>query len=170
MDDTTQSVLEELRSIGQVYLASPLRADHPNTKQARIRSAKRAAGWITRNGVAALSPVAHSIALEAQAKRDGSPIEQGYEDLWQGVDATLLDHSSALVILTLPDWEKSEGVSDEIHRALDNKTPIFLANQTPAENQPYKLLRAPYSTEREEAYVEIQNELFTQHSKQAEVQ
>jgi len=170
MDDTTQSVLEELQGIGQVYLASPLRAEHPNTKQARIRSATRAAGWLTRNGVTALSPVAHSIALEAQAKRDGNPIGQGYEDLWRGVDATLLDHSSALVILTLPDWEKSEGVSDEIHRALDNKTPIFLANQTPAENQPYKLLRAPYSTEREEAYVEIQNKLFAQNHEQQEVQ
>jgi len=170
MDDTTQSVLEELRSIGQVYLASPLRADHPNTKQARIRSAKRAAGWITRNGVAALSPVAHSIALEAQAKRDGSPIEQGYEDLWQGVDATLLDHSSALVILTLPGWEESEGVSDEIHRALDNQTPIFLANQTHLKGQPYELLRAPYSTDREGACVEIQGELFAQHDNQPEAQ
>jgi len=163
----TRGVLDELQELGLSYLACPYRDESRITEQGRVRESTRAAAWLHKRRVHVFSPLTHSDAIESRCKQDGRPMQGTYQDTWKGIDDAFLTRCSSLIILTIPGWDESEGVNDEIHTALDLELPIFLANPQPvsaplsvAGGDALELRRAPYSTDREDTYVEIQNELF----------
>jgi hypothetical protein len=96
-----------------VYLASPYTPTEGESIHDRFTWACRAAAYLMREGVAVFSPIAHShpVAdfLEAEIRFN--------HDAWMRQDLPILSNASRLVVLTLPGWERSRGVTAEIAHA-----------------------------------------------------
>ena len=92
-----------------------------------------------RAGLIVFSPVVHSHPLT----RYGLPGNWGF---WKGYDQAYLEACSALAVLTLDGWRKSEGVGSEIRVAEQLGMPCWLVD--PAR---VGLARMPKSTPAAEA-------------------
>lgn len=90
------------------YLASPYSHCEEEVKNKRAEQAAIAASELTKAGVLVFSPIVHSHAMHRVGGLEGT------WDFWQKIDLDYLNHSALLVVLKLPGWEKSVGVTAEI--------------------------------------------------------
>ena len=109
------------------YLASPYSyrsasADVVKKVQMhRFEACTRAAGWlISQFGWNVFSPITHSHPLHILA-----PGLRGDWEFWKKIDTEYLQISSRIVILTIPGWEKSTGVTAEREIASDLGLTVF---------------------------------------------
>lgn len=101
-----------------IYLASPYSHRDPAVKEARFVHACKAAAWLLTNfpedNVFAPIPHSHPMAVHGNLRGDWT--------FWKRIDVDWLHRCNEFMILTLPGWEESTGVTDEtaIARTLPN--------------------------------------------------
>jgi len=94
------------------YLASPYSA-HPDGFQTAYREACEQAAIITKAGVNAMSPIAHSQPIAVWGN-----IDKFDHDTWLRLDAALIDAAHGMIWLELPGSENSRGMQWELDRFL----------------------------------------------------
>ena len=97
-----------------IYLACPYSHESSTVREARFVLANAAAAVLMRAGLYAFSPISHTHPI---AQTGGLPLGWDY---WEGYDREILSHCGALVVLEIPGWRESKGVTGElkISRAL----------------------------------------------------
>jgi hypothetical protein len=95
------------------YLASPYADPDPAVRQARFEIVCRIAGALMARGEVVFSPIAHSHSIQMLAN---PPLPREW-NFWQRQDFEFLRHADILAVATLPGWEESTGVTEEITRA-----------------------------------------------------
>lgn len=104
-----------------IYLGAPY--SHPDRQVMldRVDKINRAASFLMREGIYVYSPISHTHPI---AMSGGLPT--GW-DFWEGFDTAMLSACRALVVLKLPGWDTSTGISNE--RAISERLsrPIFWA-------------------------------------------
>jgi nucleoside 2-deoxyribosyltransferase len=101
-----------------IYLASPYSDPDLVIREQRFHEVCKFAALLTSNGALVFSPIAHS-----------HPIAQYMDkshkfDFWSRFDLWMLERCEVMMILTLPGWEKSEGIKAEISFAREQGIPI----------------------------------------------
>ena len=107
-----------------LYLASPYTSDDPDEQRLRYYHACRAAAKLMEQGHVVFSPIAHSHGI-ARFVKDHD------HDFWMEQDLTFLTYADKLVVLTLPGWEHSRGVKQEVEFAKQLGMPIEYMEVTP---------------------------------------
>lgn len=101
----------EQAAVGKVltYLACPYSHPSPIVREERFKFCTRAAAWLIREkGWNVFSPITHSHPLHVQGGCSGD------WSFWEQFDREYISLSCRLVVLLLPGWSKSTGVSSEI--------------------------------------------------------
>jgi hypothetical protein len=101
-------MLKDLDKSKLYYFASPYSHDNTFVRQARYEATIYIASELTKLGFRLLEPIA---MCHEQSNRHNMP--SGY-DFWQTRDRGFIDVCDAVLVLTLPGWKKSKGVTDEI--------------------------------------------------------
>jgi hypothetical protein len=100
------------------YLASPYSAPESRTQELRFDQACRTAAALKRAGLFIFSPIAHSHPIAAH----GLP---GDFSFWQTFCELTLGRCDGMIVLCLPGWQTSTGVSAEIKLAEEKRLPIY---------------------------------------------
>jgi hypothetical protein len=106
------------------YFASPYSAPDVYTREKRYIQALMAAGELHKMGYCLIEPIGMS---HHTAKVCALPT--GY-DHWKSRDRAFIDHSDGIIVLNIPGWVESVGVSDEIKFAFANNKPVWLYETT----------------------------------------
>jgi hypothetical protein len=105
------------------YLAAPYSHRDPEVVEARVVHIARAAAWLLENtGKNVFSPISHSHPLHKLAGMKGD------WNFWCKIDTDWLERSDDVVILTLPGWRESVGVTEETKIATRLFLPIQYLN------------------------------------------
>jgi Domain of unknown function (DUF1937) len=91
-----------------IYLACPYSHPDINIRIARFRAANEAAFSLIQKGRIVYSPISHSHSIEAVTKHVQAT------EYWLSFDEAFMDVCSELVVLKLPGWKESKGVTHEI--------------------------------------------------------
>jgi hypothetical protein len=102
-----------------VYLACPYSDPDPAICELRFEQVNSAAAVMMRVGLHVFSPISHCHPI---AKVGALPLGWDY---WESYDRAILKTCAALVVLMLPGWDKSTGVTGEIRIAKELDLPIF---------------------------------------------
>jgi hypothetical protein len=100
-----------------IYLASPYSDPDPAVREKRYLAACEATAGLLVAGLHVFSPIVHSHPLTAFG------LPQGWE-FWERIDRAHLDRCEQLVVLTIPGWDTSIGVKDEIRIAKEFGIPV----------------------------------------------
>ena len=90
------------------YLATPY-TKYPLGLDAAWRAACMAAGNLVKLGVPVFSPIAHSHPIA-----EISDIKKKDHGIWLPVARPMMDAAFGMLILTLPTWQTSFGINEEI--------------------------------------------------------
>lgn len=101
------------------YLASPYSHQNKLVMNIRYEIVIYAASRLTAEGFRLLEPIA---MCHEQSSRYELP--QGYE-FWKTRDRSFIDLCDAVMVLTIPGWEESVGVTDEIEYAYSLGKDVF---------------------------------------------
>lgn len=101
-----------------VYLASPYSDQDAMIMEGRRIAACKVAADLIRPGWSVFCPIAHNVAIIQQTE-----IPTGWER-WKAQDLGVLEACDELVVLMLPGWEQSKGVSEEIKAAEEFGIPV----------------------------------------------
>ena len=100
-----------------IYLASPYTDPEPAHETFRYVCACKAAAYLMQKGHVVFSPIAHSHGI--------ARFVMGHtHDFWMTQDLPFLDFAAKMIVLTLPGWEKSRGIKQEIEHARDKGIPV----------------------------------------------
>ena len=102
------------------YLASPYTHADPAVREERYRAACVAAAKLMLAGRVVFCPIAHSHPISDHMP-DGCAVDA---DLWKKQDAPYVALCSAMVVLKLPGWSDSRGVTHEIAVAHKRGIPV----------------------------------------------
>ncbi|MCX7801381.1 MAG: DUF1937 family protein, partial [Fimbriimonadales bacterium] len=100
-----------------IYLASPYSHPDPAVREARYQAACRATAALLQAGWVVFSPIVHSHPLVKFALPTGW-------DFWERIDRDYLARCDEVVVLTLPGWEASVGVREEVRLARELGKPV----------------------------------------------
>lgn len=116
-----------------IYLACPYSHPNPAVVQARYHYVNKVAGVLMGRGQVVFSPITHShvIAEEWALPRSW--------EFWREQDIEILKRCDLLVVLKIPGWEQSVGVTEEINAAIMNGMRVLHLD-------PEKDLPAPLNT------------------------
>ncbi len=103
------------------YIASPYTNKDPDVVKKRFYDVMEFTANLMKRNIAVYSPIVHCHEL---ASTHNMPTTFEY---WQKMNHAMLDASKGMVVLTLPGWENSKGVEDEIQYAKSKKLPIYFA-------------------------------------------
>jgi len=95
-----------------IYLASPYYHKDPGIRRERLRAVTKKAAQIQLSSKNVYSPMTHNYPIFVRMRGKGS----GWET-WKHHDLEMLSFCSELFVLTLPGWEKSEGIKEEMRFA-----------------------------------------------------
>ena len=104
-----------------IYVASPYTTNNRRILEWRKRAVCKYVERLLKYGIAAYSPIVHTIGLSRYSKR--LPMKFRY---YAKVDRDMLSVAKELHVLMLPGWRESVGVIQEIIWALERKIPIKL--------------------------------------------
>lgn len=90
------------------YVATPY-TKHPHGLGAAFAEACTVTGRLVQAGVAAFSPIAHGHMIGQMASFD-----QTDHDFWTRVDRPFMDVASGILVVTMPGWQESRGVAEEV--------------------------------------------------------
>lgn len=110
------------------YLASPYTHENRQVILMRTRAAEKAAAKLMQAGHVVFSPIAHSHAI---AEHLGNHVDGAF---WKVQDEPYLRMCDRMVVLTLPGWEQSKGVSYELAVARERGIPIEFMEPEDAAN------------------------------------
>ena len=114
-----------------IYLATPYAHDKPEVMRKRYQLSCLAAAKLLKAGIVVFNPLANTVpAVELGG------LELGHDDFLK-IDLEILRCSDELLILALPDWEKSDGVRKEMFEALALRKPVVLIEENDIENLPH---------------------------------
>lgn len=102
---------------GFAYLASPHTHSDPAVVEWREKAIMIVAGKLIQMGLQIFCPIMHTAALDREIKIP--------HHRWLMQDQPIFDASRLLIVVQLPGWEKSVGITAEIERAKKRKKPIF---------------------------------------------
>ena len=109
------------KNIGLVYIAQPFTHNQKKTQTARVWAAEQALSYFVSQKCPAYSPIAHAAVAYRYAK--------GSHDYWRATNLCLLRRAcSQMVVLQMPDWEKSKMLKEEIADAEEVGIPIFYSD------------------------------------------
>lgn len=103
---------------GISYLAAPYSHPHLETRLARAKIINRYAARFMLAGKIIFSPISHSHAIHVDGGLAGS------WEFWERQDKAILKHCCELLVLKLPGWDKSVGVTAEIAYAHELGIPV----------------------------------------------
>lgn len=101
------------------YFASPYSHSNPLVKTVRYEMTVYCSSSLTKEGFRLIEPIA---MCHDQAMKYTLPT--GYQ-FWKERDRGFIDVADAVIVLTLPGWDVSEGVTDEIAHARETGKPVF---------------------------------------------
>ena len=107
-DNAPQTTLADLVGAGVVYVATPY-TDYPYGHAAASYDAARVTAALMRMGICAYSPIVHSHAV---AHVGGLDKVDG--EFWQRMDAPMVEAADACIVVKMPGWDTSKGVTHEI--------------------------------------------------------
>lgn len=105
---------------GITYLACPYSHKIPEIMDFRFRAVTMYAGELIQRGHVVFSPISHSHEM---AKYIDSECSTDWT-FWEKQDFAFLELSSRLIVLALPGWAESRGVTAEVNKAIDLGIPI----------------------------------------------
>lgn len=109
---------------GFVYVASPYTHTLPAVRELRYREVSRYAADLMIQGYAVFSPISHSHHIAEYM----TPAKVCDHNFWMTADLPILEKASAVHVLTLPGWESSRGVNEEIAHAIRHAIPVYLVD------------------------------------------
>lgn len=101
-----------------IYLASPYTHKEDSVKQERFEKVNKAAARLMVDGYYIFSPISHTRPIEIAGALPGD------WQYWEGYDRAIIKACKGLMVLRLPGWEKSTGVTAEIKIATELGLPI----------------------------------------------
>lgn len=101
------------------YLASPFSNPDPLIQEVNRRLVCLKAAQLIEQGIHVVSPIAHNVAVLREKRSLGT----GW-DKWKAHDETLLRKCDKLIVLRIPGWDTSVGVTEEIRLATELGMPI----------------------------------------------
>lgn len=104
------------------YLACPYSHPDPEIKALRHHLVNRMALELHKRGRMVFSPLTHNIPLIQVSGK------QNFWDDWGRFDLTMLERCDELIVLQVPGWEESKGVTNEIAHAKKLNIPIEMIN------------------------------------------
>jgi len=107
-DNAPPATLSDLVGAGVIYVASPY-TNYPYGHAAASYGAARVTAALMRMGICAYSPIVHSHAV---AHVGGLDKVDG--EFWQRMDAPMVDAAAACIVVKMPGWDTSKGVTHEI--------------------------------------------------------
>lgn len=93
------------------YLACPYSHDKRSVRVKRFEAVNRVAGRLMREGKQVFSPISHTHPIA-----EATELPLGW-DFWQEYDRAFIEHSKEVIVLMLPGWKESTGVTAEIEIA-----------------------------------------------------
>lgn len=105
---------------GLYYLASPYSHPSKRTMTNRYHTANRIAASMIEEGYLLITPIASSVSLCKDSNLSGSFMT------WARLDLELVARSDGVIVLDMPGWQQSIGVTAEILRATDLQLPVWL--------------------------------------------
>lgn len=109
------------------YLASPHSHPDPAVREERYEAALQATARLIACGVVVYSPIAHFHEI---AKRHSLPNGWAF---WQAADRALIVRCSRVIVLQIPGWRESKGITAELEFARDLKIPIWYMHRATGE-------------------------------------
>lgn len=116
---TNSSKLPKISSNKLYYLAGPYTHHNKAVIAHRRLDHMHAEYWLLGQNIDVIQPINSSGALESVWKL---PVE--YE-FWQKRDRKSIRYSNGVILILLPGWKESTGVTDEISYAKKLKKPVF---------------------------------------------
>ena len=101
------------------YFASPYSNEDAYVREQRYLDALYAATELTKRGFTLIEPIAMS---HQHSQRFGLP---GVYEFWQERDRKFIQISDGVIVLTIPGWQESKGVTDEIQFAKSIGRPVY---------------------------------------------
>lgn len=102
------------------YLASPYTHKDPAVREERYHAACKKAAELMLAGKVIFCPIAHSHPI-SEHMPEGFAIDGA---LWEKQDEPYVSMCDELIVLMLPGWETSKGVTHEMSEAQSRKIPI----------------------------------------------
>jgi len=105
-------------SMGLMYLASPLTHADPLVRFSRQYQARRHTKWLIKKGVNVFSPIAYTAAIGL----NDLPFDWNY---WGRMCLEQVAAAQAVLVLMIPGWDTSVGVTAEIAHARKLRKPVW---------------------------------------------
>lgn len=99
------------------YLATPFSHPDGEVERLRWRAVTWTAHWLFQQGQFVYSPITHNIPFSEWGMR-------GSFDHWCTFDLSMLSRCDKVLVLTLPGWKESIGVTTEIAHAQEKGIPV----------------------------------------------
>lgn len=100
------------------YLACPYSHDNRLVRVKRFEAVNEFAGRLMKEGKQVFSPISHTHPIA-----EVSELPLGW-DFWQEYDRAFLEHAKEVIVLMLPGWQDSTGVTAEIKIAKELGIPV----------------------------------------------
>jgi hypothetical protein len=100
------------------YLASPYSDPDPEVMEKRFLAAEQVTAELLLKARIVYSPIVHCHAL---ARKHRMPTDAKF---WQNYNFAMLGCASQLLVITLPGWSESRGVTGEMKHAREKNIPI----------------------------------------------
>lgn len=94
-----------------IYLATPYSDPDPKVKEKRFLAVNKAAAELMRAGLYVYSPISHSHNISLAGDLPGD------WEYWEKYDRLILAICNKMIVLMLPGWKESKGVTNEIRIA-----------------------------------------------------
>ena len=104
---------------GFTYLCAPYSHHNPQIRELRYQMTNDFAARLMRLGFVVFSPISHSHEVAKYLDSD-----ENTHKLWMEQDLPLLEKASRCIVLRLPGWEHSKGVTEEVSHAREHNIPI----------------------------------------------
>lgn len=101
-----------------IYLATPYSDPDPAVMEARFDAACCIAGALMAQGEVVFSPIAHSHPIAVRCN-----LPRGYP-FWEMQAREMIAHASKVLVVKIPGWEQSKGITGEIAIALELGVPV----------------------------------------------
>ncbi len=102
-----------------IYLATPYNHTEREVVTTRYLMVNKVAAKLMSEGKYIFSPISHNHSII----RESNNLPRGWE-YWQGYDKCMLSMCNKIIVLKLPGWQESSGVSAEIKIAKEFEIPI----------------------------------------------
>jgi hypothetical protein len=102
-----------------IYVASPYSADEPAMEAYRFEKTIQIVADMIMEGLLVISPIVHSHPIYTRRPETGAQWES-----WVAIDTELLRRCDEVVVLMIPGWQESRGVTAEIELAAEFGIPV----------------------------------------------